>query len=142
MKDPEIIELKNRLLLGILISLMIITPFFFFFYNHLITKDSKVIDRINSKDSFLILVTENDCKKCKTYMNQLNSKKVDFLIVNKDKEQAYPKILMKLNMEENDIIIPTLIYIEDGELISSLADIKSEEELGIFLINYNLINEE
>ena len=47
----------------------------------------------------------------------------------------YQRILRKIKISENDIVIPTMIYVEEGNLKSSLVDIKNKNELLSYIEN-------
>ncbi len=133
MKDPEIIELRNKFLLGILISTIVIIPFFLFFYNRLTPKESKIMKKIETENSMLIFITKNDCGKCNTYKKVLNEKEIPYEVININKAANYEDILATLDIDKSDIEIPSLIYIETSHALAILADIQSEEEMLTFI---------
>ena len=133
MEDPELIELRNKFLLGIVVSLIIVIPFFFFFYNRLIPKEPKIIQKIKEEDSMLILVTKDYCGKCNTYQKSLKEKEISYEIVNSDKTVNYEEILSTLDIVKEDIEVPSLIYVKEGQTVAILADIQNEEEMFTFI---------
>ncbi len=138
MKDPEFIDLKNRFLLGVGICILLLVPFFFFMRNKLVDNKSTVISRINNNDSFIILVTDKSCKECEKYEKILKKEKIDFNKVNIDKDNNYPNLLQKLNLSSSEIIPPSIIYIANGHLFSTLVNIGNEEDINAFIKNFNL----
>ena len=54
---------------------------------------------------------------------------------NKKKLNDYEDVLEQLEIEEDDITLPTVFYIKEGELIASLSNV-TEEDLVEFIINY------
>ena len=138
MKDPEFIELKNRVLLGIGICILLLVPLFLFMHNTLIDDRSYVIKRIDNKDTFLILVTDNNCKYCKYFETKLKDSNIDYNKINIDKDSNYPYLLQKLDISSSEIIPPSIIHIVDGSLFSTLVDIKTEEAINQFIENLNL----
>lgn len=138
MKDPEFIELRNKFLLGILISLIFLTPLFFFFYNHLIVKNSPIVERIQRSESFTLLIRDKDYyNRAKVVENILKEYAVDYEVCNLEKDSHYEEILQILKLSSSDIESPTLIYIEKGILISTLPNIQNKEDVLSFLGNYN-----
>ena len=81
---------------------------------------------VGSPPTFAIFLIEED-------------KEVPYYELNFDKTTIndYKRILRKIKISENDIVIPTLIYIKDGNLKSSLVDIKDKNELLSYLENLN-----
>ena len=137
MRDPEFIELRNRFLIGLGICIVFMVPFFFFLKNKLINT-SKVIEAINRKEDIVLLVTSKDCSNCKIYKKQLTNLGVNYIETNRNKDKYYEEILRKLNVVKTDIIPPTIIYIKEGALYATLVEIKTKEELTIFVENYHL----
>ena len=85
----------------------------------------------------LILITEKECNKCKEIKSIMKEKKVPYYELNFDETTIndYNRILRKIKISENDIVIPSLIYIEEGNLKSSLVDIKGKNELLSYIEN-------
>ena len=136
MRDPEFIELRNRFLLGITICMVLLVPFFFFFYSKLIQIDSKIIQKIENKETFMILITNNNCKDCPKYEKTIKELSTNYQVMNKDKDKDYSILLKQLDIPEKDIISPALIYIENGTLKSTLIEIQTEEEVTTFVENF------
>ena len=63
--------------------------------------------------------------------------KINYYTINIDKEKEYKLFLNKLSITENDVIIPMLMYIKDGNLDSSVIEISDEEILNAFIDNTN-----
>ena len=135
MKDPEFIKLKNRFLFGIGICLLFLLPFFFFFLNKFTIKDSIIIQRIKNKETFIVFVSKNNCSQCKNYERKLQEEEIPYLLSNIDKDKDYTKMLEYLNLSKEDLSFPSLIYIEEGVLVSTLVDFR-EEEFFSFISNY------
>lgn len=140
MRDPEFIELRNKFFLGIFIFLIFAIPIFFFIKNKLFISDSNITKAINNKNSMLILVVENKCNECKKNKNTLNDLNVNYYILNKDRERDYGTILKKLNLQEKEIIVPTLIYINEGNTYAYINNIKNGKEIREFIKENNISN--
>ncbi len=132
MKDREFIELRNRFFLAILISLIVIVPVLLLFINKFTRVDSSILKRIKNNETFFLVIEEKQSKKIKQL---LKSNKVSFEVINKKKLNDYEDILEQLEIEEDDITLPTVFYIKEGELIASLSNV-TEEDLEEFIINY------
>ena len=67
----------------------------------------------------------------------LKKQNVNYYEINIDKTTIndYQRILRKIKISENDIVIPTMIYVEEGNLKSSLVDIKNKNELLSYIEN-------
>jgi glutaredoxin len=138
MKDPELIELRNKYLLGILVSIVFLTPLFFFLYNHFISKNSLIVERIQRGESFMLLIHDKDYyNRGKMVRKVLKKYDIDYEVSNLEKDYHYEEILKILKLSSSDIKSPTLMYIEKGELISTLPNIQKEEEVISFIGNYN-----
>lgn len=136
MRDPEFIQLRNRFLMALAIALIFTIPMILFVVNRFNEKPSKVIESINKKENIIVLVTEENCPSCLNNKNILKDNNVPFYELNKDtNKNAYEVTLRKLSMSISDIKPPTLIYIEEGKLSSSLVN-PNEKELKSYL-DYN-----
>ena len=136
MKDSEFIELKNRFLVGIGISLLIGIPIFIFYLIRLDFIAPNIVKKIENQDSFFLLVEEKNCKKCREVKQKLSQLKVDYKVVSTEESNLYNKILDKLGEQEKNFPPPTIIYIEEGSLLASLPDVQSENDLLEFISNY------
>lgn len=136
MRDEEFIIFRNRILIGLIVVIIISIPVFFIIKNKLFVEESDIIKKINDKEDITILVTKDKCDNCKEYENKLKDLNVEYTLL-KESNKSYEKILKELNVNY-EVVSPTLIYVEDGVLISSLVDIKDNTELTEFIKNYNL----
>lgn len=136
MRDPEFIQLRNRFLMALGIALIFTIPMILFVVNKFNEKPSKVIESINKKENIIVFVTEENCPSCLNSKNILKENNVSFYELNKDtNKNNYEVILRKISMSTSDITPPTLIYIEEGKLSSSLVN-PNEKELKSYL-DYN-----
>ena len=69
MRDPEFIELRNRFLIGLIVSLFIGVLLFLFFYNSYNFHDRDVYNEITDSDKIIVFVEDNDCLKCDNLKN-------------------------------------------------------------------------
>lgn len=139
MNDPEFIMLRNRFIIGLVAALVFTIPLTFFFINKLGDKPSKILDGISNQETMLLLVTEQDCNSCKNVENILKENNVSYSVLNKDKESKYSQILKKLDFTQSDATPPTIIYIVDGKVYSSLVETEETKVLS-YIENNNLIS--
>ncbi len=92
--------------------------------------------RIDKEQSLFVLVVNEDTKNISTYKKVLKENDIKYSILYSDRERYYDDFLIKLNLEKEDIIEPTIIYIEDKEAIAIL-NIEKKDELKDFL-EYNI----
>lgn len=137
MNDPEFIMLRNKFLIGILVALIFIIPLFLFFKNKIIDNED-IIKKIRNKETLIILVVENNCIECKNYQEQLDNNDITYIKVNKEKDKNYELILNELNMSYDDVTSPSIIYVKDKKVVATLTNMKSNEEINNFIINYKL----
>lgn len=137
MNDPEFIMLRNRFLLGVLVAIIFIVPLFFFFKNKLISNED-ILQKIRNNETLMILVVENDCIECKNYQEQLNNNDIGYMKVNKSKDTNYELILNELNMSYDDVTSPSIIYVKNKKVVSTLTNMKTNEEINSFIVNYKL----
>lgn len=138
MNDPEFVNLRNRFFMGIGFSLLFIIPIIIFMVRKFNVDESKIIKDVNEKNNIVVLVENGKCTTCNAVEDILKEKKVKYEIINSDTSKDYKTILKKLNITTTDIDVPTLIYIEEGEVNTILPSIKTEQEIKDFIEFYNL----
>ena len=138
MRDPEFIKLRNTFFIVLGIIILFVIPIFFFIKNKLLPDDPEIFKRINKKEDIVLLVVSDDCKKCNKYSKYLEKNGIKYTKINRDRQRMYEKIIRKIQISNDDIISPTLIYVKEGIFYSSLVDIKNEKELTSFVENYEL----
>ena len=92
---------------------------------------------LKKNDSMVILVIENKCDRCNKSREVLNELNVNYFILNKDTERDYNSIIRKLNIED-EIQVPSIIYVDEGNLYSYIYNIRNKKEITDFVENYNL----
>jgi hypothetical protein len=142
MHDPEFIELRRKFILSLLVIIIFTVLMILFFINKFRVVDSEVIKKLNNKDSLVILYVDescknNTCRKIEKYLNDLN---VNYYKINIDSDDDYATILNKLDVTEVEVSPPTIMYIDKGELNSTLVDISSKNEISTFIEYNNLSN--
>ena len=139
MNDPEFIMLRNRFIIGLVAALVFTIPLTFFFINKLGDKPSKILEGITNQETMLILVTEDDCASCQKVEKILQENEVTYSLLNKNVDSKYSQILKEIDIPESDITPPTIIYLVDGKLNSSLVTPNKKEVLSYIEYN-NLIS--
>ena len=134
MNDPEFRQMVKKAIFVVLIVLVFTIPVFFIFKNKFSHSESKLIKEITNSKTLILYITENNCSKCKILKKALDENNVDYKEVNKDKEKDYNEMIEKLELD--NIYVPTIIYLEKGEVISYMVDIESKENLKEYLDNY------
>ena len=140
MKDPEFILLRNRFVLIVLISLIFIIPSILLFINKFSVNKLEINTKLNKKETFLVLITSNDCQNCKNIKSLFKENNIKYLELNKDSSNQYKEILNKLQLDSTKTKSPTLIYVLKGKNYSYLENEKDfeKESLNNFLNIYNL----
>lgn len=137
MKDEEFIKLKNNFFKSVFFVLLFIVPFTIALITKFGTNNTNIENKIKNKETMLILITEKKNNKCREIKDILKKQNVNYYEINIDKTTIndYQRILRKIKISENDIVIPTMIYVEEGNLKSSLVDIKNKNELLSYIEN-------
>lgn len=137
MKDEEFIKLKNNFFKSVFFVLLFIVPFTIALITKFGTNNTNIENKIRNKETMLILITEKKCNKCREIKDILKKQNVNYYEINIDKTTIndYQRILRKIKISENDIVVPTMIYVEEGNLKSSLVDIKNKNELLSYIEN-------
>ena len=79
MRDPEFIELRNRFLFGLLISIFIGGLLFLFFYRSYKVQGNDIYKSIN-KDKVIVFVEDNNCSKCVEVHHLLDTNKYKYVL--------------------------------------------------------------
>lgn len=104
-------------------------------------KEIDINKEIDKKSDLLVLVVNEKTKKINDYKEVLNNSGMTYKIVYSDRERYFDDFLRKVDLEETDIIEPTIIYIEEGRVTAILENLKKTGELEAFL-EYNTQIEE
>lgn len=138
MRDPEFISLRNRFLIGVLVSVVFAVPLIFFIYKSYANSD--VLTLLNNKETFTILVTSNKCENCELVSDILDDYDIDYKELNSDRNKEYQEIMKKLGIENKREVYPILVYVEDGSMKANLFDITGKEMIGDFLEFHKISN--
>lgn len=133
--DEELLSLFKRLKIGIVIILVFAVLFVVFIYNKFLPHTPEVINKINNKESLYVLVDNKSCTTCKRIKEILKENNISYYEINIDKDTHYKEFLKSLSITENEVVVPTIMYIENGMLDSTIVEVNDEEILKAFLEN-------
>lgn len=133
--DEELLSLFKRLKIGIVIILIFAVLFVVFIYNKFLPHTPEVINKINNKESLYVLVDNKSCTTCKRIKEILKENNISYYEINIDKDTHYKEFLKSLSITENEVVVPTIMYIENGMLDSTIVEVNDEEILKAFLEN-------
>ena len=133
MKDTELIDLIKKISYVVLVLIIVVSLMIAIYHNKFQLGESKIIKKIDSQESFLILLTDNKCYNCIQIKNILDENSIDYIKMSNNNE--IEKLKRKLMIEDKDLEIPSLLIISEKELKVSLVN-PSNEELYLFLDNY------
>ena len=132
MRDPEFIELRNRFLFGLLISIFIGGLLFLFFYRSYKVQGNDIYKSIN-KDKVIVFVEDNNCSKCVEIHHLLDTNKYKYVTYNKDSNNSIEKIL---RLDYYGLGVPSLIYLENGRVVSFMNSLDDNSEINDFFEQY------
>ena len=141
MNDPELIELRNKFLLGIVIAVVFCTPLFIFMNKSFGSNESKIYKMMKQRDSFVVFTYDKKCDTCDGVRKMLDENNLPYFELNIDKAKDLDKILKWLKINE-DVVSPGLIYVKDGFLGAYIFEIKTEDDVIDFIKLNNLRNVE
>lgn len=138
MRDPEFVELKNKFFIGIGIVILFAIPIMIFLIKTY--GNSNVLNKINKKDSFTILVTSRDCDNCSMVSSTLKKNDVKFVKLNSATNKNYEEIMRKLTIENKSNEFPFVVYVDEGVMKANLFSIESEKDVVEFVEYHGLNN--
>lgn len=137
--EDQIRDLRNKVLLGVFIFIIFFIPGLAVFMTKFGRVETKIIEKVDKEESFIILFTKTECDYCKEAKEILKNNNIKFEEVKTDSERYYGTIIHKLEISKNDIVEPTVMIVENGKLYSSLVNINNKNDLESYLENYNLM---
>ncbi len=147
---------KISLIMGGILLIIIAFLAIFFLFNHSspkkkLTKTDKIIEKIDQKQDFLLLITSSDQKACylcedvKTIINFYKSYyKLKFTTfdIEENGNKNLRKIKNKLNIDDKSLKEPAVIMIKNGKLKGIANEILGEQALKELLIKYDFLKED
>jgi glutaredoxin len=106
---------------------------------------TKIMTSLKKNQTFVIYLNNSNsskCQKCASIKKILDDNKVDYYNYYKDKETNYSAMLKKLDIDENVIAPPAIIYVKDGNMYANIIAITgtTDKDITNFLKTYKLIN--
>lgn len=138
MRDPEFILLRNRFLVAVGVALIFAIPTLLFVVKSFGREVTDVLKGLNEKEDMLIYVESNDCTGCLEVKQILEDKNVDYMVLNIDKNTDYEEIIRKLGVSKKVVEVPSLIYVEDGDMVANFMGIKTQDDVLSFLEVHNI----
>ena len=136
----EDLDLKELLMkLGIWLAVVVVfgSLMTIILVNRFGSKGISINSKIDKKQTMIILVVSNDTKNTSKIKNIIKKYNIDYAVVNQSKERYFDDFLRKLSISESDIVVPTIIYVEEGKVNSILVNVEDLDELQTFL-EYNI----
>lgn len=140
MRDPEFIEMRNRFLIALVVSIVFALPVILFVFKTFSNNDSELLDNINNKKTVIIYLESEECSRCSSFSKVLDDNSVGYFTLNIDTDRDYETIMKKLDYSTINVSTPSLMYVENGELVSSLTNEFDKQNIYDYLSNYNLLN--
>lgn len=112
-------------------------------------KIPEILEKIKSRETFLLLSSRDSCHTCKTYIPLLKKKfdkyEIEAFYLNRslyDRDNSYYVDFMNLDerLEKNLQYTPYLMYFKDGVLIDELVGSKKDNIVEEFIKKNNLEN--
>ena len=138
MRDPEFILLRNRFLVAVGVALIFAIPTLLFVVKSFGREVTDVLKGLNEKEDMLIYVESNDCTGCLEVKQILEDKNVDYMVLNIDKNTDYEEIIRKIGISKKVVEVPSLIYVEDGDMVANFMGIKTQNDVISFLEVHNI----
>ena len=119
MDNEEFIELKNKALKALLITIIICIPLIFFFIIKYNTLNSSVYKSIKKKDTFIIYIYQEKDNSYNDIIKKLKAKKTKYYEYDINKHNDLELILRKIELTVDDVSDWCLIYIKNGKMVSN-----------------------
>lgn len=124
----------KRFFIGIGICLIFGVALTLIFINRFNVKPSPILKRINNKESFLILITNSNKNKCEDIEKTIIKYNFTYEVLSSN-SNSYNEIISKLNLDNNDVTPPSIIFISSGKAYSILPDINNIRDVNKYLDN-------
>ncbi len=134
MRNPEVIEFRNRILLSLFLILVISIIIIFFVINRFGGNKSDFLKVLYNDDTALVLLLDSkNCDYCSNVKKILDERNLKYIIYDTYKEQDEDAVFFKLEISQNKILLPALIYVENGKMRYSIDNINDDEIVNNFL---------
>ena len=134
MHSEEFIDLRNKFFLGILVAIIISLPLIVLFAKNANRTRSNVISGINRGETFTTFVVDSDnCNNCKEVEKILKNKKIEYRKYDLATSNWNSELTKILDISLEEIKAPGLFYVRDGDIVVSIFDIKTVEEIDSYI---------
>mgnify|MGYP003549528394 CR=1 FL=1 len=133
MANEELIELRNKLILGVSVALVITVPFLFFFITRYSNIKSKVYKAYRAEKTFVIYVTDSFFFLCSMVKNKLKNLDVEYIEYDLSKARDKDLVIKKIGVKESTLIAPSLVNVKPGVTLINLLNISSAEDVDGFI---------
>ena len=138
--DEDLSNLLRNLGFAIVLIILFLVLFGYVILHRFGGADSSIETKIKEENDIVILVHKSKCQNCWDIKKTLLKHVLFYDTINSDNDKRYQSILKKLELNEKDIVEPTIINVEKGKVVSLLVDIKNIDDLEEFLEYNNLTN--
>lgn len=138
--DEDLSNLLRNLGFAIVLIILFLLLFGYVILHRFGGANSSIENNIKDEKDMVILVHKSKCNTCFDIKTTLLKHVIFYNTINSDNDKRYQSILKKLELTEQDIKEPTIIYVEKGKVVSLLVDIKNVDDLESFLEYNNLTN--
>lgn len=128
-EDIDLKEFITKLIIWVVVVVLFGSLLTIILINKFGSKDIKINKKIDSQESIIILVVNSDDEDTKKIQKELKKNDLKYEIVYKDKERYYNEFLKKLSLTEEEVQLPAILYVEDGQTKSSLLKIEDTKML-------------
>lgn len=136
MKDPELIAIRNKVLIGLAIFIVFITLIIMIMHRFLGNYSGKVYEDVVNDKTFVFLQISEKCEMCDSVKLVLEEHDIDYQILTMSPKDRHEDVYRVLDIDSDNVVAPSLFYIKKGEVVSYLSDIDNEDELNSFIDNY------
>ena len=130
-------KFKKNLIYIFKIALIFGLPLLVFFAR---PTTNNIAKKLMNHDTFVLLITKNDCPKCSMTKQVLNDNKIKPYELNKDKNPQYDNIISELKINNSKEDFPIVVYIKEGKNKGSLFSIDKEKDIENFIV-FNKLNQ-
>lgn len=131
--SDELYEIRNKVILCIIVGLIIVTVGLIFVFNRFGDKTSEIVSAINNKESLIIYFSSdsNSCDKCDMVKTILDEYDISYYEENINTTDS-KTILEKLNISF-DVVAPSVVVIEKGVMTYNIIDIEDQTTIISFI---------
>ncbi len=137
MVDEELVKIRKEFFIKVGVGILVVILFSLMVL--LVSgprKTNSVQKKINNKETFVMLYTDNSCDTCKDIKKRLKDDGIEYSELNGSKVYDTTDILTGLGLDRDKVIAPSIFYIVDGELYSYIIEVKDEETYNSFISSY------